>query len=90
MHDQESFANNARWLKSGVKSGVFIMYPFSSFNNFFPTCLIVSNLKLAFLLRKYCWIMMELVESLVGRKMKKYLLVILLKFHFKKNEYLVI
>ena len=35
MRDQESFVDSARWPKSGVKWGVFIMCPFSSFNIFF-------------------------------------------------------
>ena len=35
MHDQESFVNSARWRKSGVKLGVFIMSQFSNFNNVF-------------------------------------------------------
>ena len=35
MRNQEIFVDSARWRKSGVKSVVFIMYPFLSFNNFF-------------------------------------------------------
>ena len=57
MRNQESFVDSARWQKSGVKSVVFIMCPFLSFNKFFSV--IVLSSKLALLLWKYCLIEME-------------------------------
>ena len=58
MHDQESFVDSARWQKSGVKSAVFTMSQFSNFNNGFFLTLIDH-----ILLRKYCWLLMELAEG---------------------------